>query len=150
MGQSKRAAPALYLGRPGTMYPHCPPGDQSEARKSMTNNYSPPRGQCGYIVPGQTGYNAGGARFDCPDCLSNLNIFNQILNLSDTLPSEYYPKFWEVLTVPCLGLTGNFAKSYCIFRDLIVPMTRNLIECKTMSDNMSKLVPKILGQLWQR
>lgn len=33
--------------------------------------------------------------------------------------------------------------------DLIVPMTRNLIECKTMSDNMSKLVPKILGQLWQ-
>ena len=34
----------LYPVCPGTMYPHCPPGDQSEASKSMTANHSPPWG----------------------------------------------------------------------------------------------------------
>ena len=77
----------LYPVCPGTMYPHCPPGDQSEARKSMTTNHSPPWGavrvhctgaapvQC-TLLPGAvrvhcTGgprYNPGGARFDSPDC----------------------------------------------------------------------------------
>ena len=61
----------LYPVCPGTMYPHCPPGDQSEARKSMTTNHSLPWGAMRYIVPGQTRYNAGAARFVCPDCYSD-------------------------------------------------------------------------------
>ena len=78
----------LYPVCPGTMYPHCPPGDQSGARKSMTTNHSPPWGavrvhctqadriQCTLTARADRvhctrapRYNAGGARFDCPDCL---------------------------------------------------------------------------------
>ena len=34
----------------------------------MTTNHSPPWGAVRYIVPGPPRYNAGAARFDCPDC----------------------------------------------------------------------------------
>ena len=65
-GQSKRAPPALYPGTPGqctlsarAVRVHC----TRSARVQCT------LGQCGYNVPRQTVYNAGIARFVCPDCL---------------------------------------------------------------------------------
>ena len=54
---------------PGTMYPHCPPGDQSEARKSMTTNHGPPWGavrvQCLRTAPQMRG-SAGTMSPHCP------------------------------------------------------------------------------------
>ena len=82
-----RAVRYIVPGLPRYIVPSLPPGDQSEARKSMTTNHSPPWGavrvhctgaapvQC-TLLPGAvrvhyTGaprYNPGGARFDSPDC----------------------------------------------------------------------------------
>ncbi len=61
---------------PGGQCGYIVPGQNGEVRVHCTGS---DRVQCTalpYIVPGQTGYNAGAARFDCPDCSVSLDMLN--------------------------------------------------------------------------
>ena len=88
-----RAVRYIVPGLPRYNVPSRPPGDQSEARKSMKTNHSPPWGavrvHCTGVAPVQctlllgavrvhcTGaprYNPGGDRFDSPDCYDRSGI----------------------------------------------------------------------------
>ena len=63
--------------------PHCPPGDQSEARKSMTTNHSPPWGAV-RVCPRAVRVQCGGSSFCLPRLERNESF-------SSSTPTLYLP-----------------------------------------------------------